>query len=174
MAVFKCRPDSLKKVLVEVYTFADELKGVRSLHFLIRDRVEDQVAVSFRIMVDPKQKDIVKSKTAYKLGTLLPADKFAIDPTVESELRKYVAWYPEKRIADFGKIKFNQFIDILKNMSATVIAIIENNYFALSERTELAHIQLIINDFHLHQYFEEKFASGVFLSFNYVNLQRLI
>lgn len=138
VAVFKCNAPEVQ-IISQFYRFVDALKGVQSLHFLIRDRVEDQVAVSFRIMVDSKQKDIIKSKAVYKLGTLLPADKFAIDPTSESELGKYAAWYPEKRIADFGQVKFNQFIDILKNMSSTIIVIIENNYFASSERTELAH-----------------------------------
>ena len=71
MAVFKCRPDSVKKVPVEFYRFADDLKGVRSLHFLIRDSVEDEVVFSFRVMVELKFKEIVKSNLAYKLGTLL-------------------------------------------------------------------------------------------------------
>jgi hypothetical protein len=43
VAVFKCSPVLVKKVLVEVYRFAEELKGVRSLHFMVRDRVEDEV-----------------------------------------------------------------------------------------------------------------------------------
>ena len=142
VAVFKCSPATVKKVLVEVYKFTDELKGVRSLHFLVRDRGEDDVVFSFRVMVEPKFKDIVKSKLAYKLGTLLPKDKYAIDPTVENSLRQYVAWLPEKRIADYGQSKFNQFIDFLKNMSVLVIQLIENDYFASNERVELAHIMV--------------------------------
>ena len=134
VAVFKCSPDSVKKVLVEFYRFADDLKGVRSLHFLVRDRVEDEVVFSFRVMVEPKFKEIVKSKLAYKLGTLLPKDKYAIDPTAENSLGQYVAWLPEKRITDFGQNKFDQFIDLLKNLSAIVIQLIENNYFASNER----------------------------------------
>ena len=51
VAVFKCSPGSMKKVLVEVYMFADGLKGVRSLHFLVTDRVGDEVVFSFRVMV---------------------------------------------------------------------------------------------------------------------------
>jgi len=81
VTVFKCSPESMKKVLVEFYRFADELKGVRSLHFLIRDRIEDVVVFSFRVMVEPKFKEIVKSKLSFKLGTLLSKDKYAIDPT---------------------------------------------------------------------------------------------
>jgi hypothetical protein len=140
VAVFKCSPSLIKKVLVEVYRFADDLKGVQSLHFLIRDRVEDEVVFSFRVMVEPKFKEIVKRKLAYKLGTLLPKEKYAIDPNVESSLEKYVVWLPEKRIADYGQSKFNQFIDLLKNMSAIVVELIETDYFASNERVELSHM----------------------------------
>ena len=139
VAVFKCSPDSVKKVLVEVYRFADDLKGVRSLHFLVRDRVEDEVVFSFRVMVEPKLKEAVKSKLALKLGTLLSEDKYVIDPAAGNSLEQYVAWLPEKKIADFGQSKFNQFIDLLKNMSAIVVQMIENDYFASNERVELAH-----------------------------------
>ncbi len=86
VAVFKCNPGLVKKVLVEVYRFADALKGVQSLHFLVRDRVEGEVVFSFRAMVDPKFKEAVKSKLASKLGTLLSEDKYAIDPSAGSSL----------------------------------------------------------------------------------------
>ena len=139
VAVFKCSPDDVKKVLVEVYRFADDLKGVRSLHFLIRDRVEDEVVFSFRVMVEPKFKETVKNKLAHKLGTLLSEDKYVIDPAAGNGLEQYVAWLPGKKIVDFGQSKFNQFIDLLKNMSAIVVQMIENDYFASNERVELAH-----------------------------------
>jgi hypothetical protein len=140
VAVFKCSPESVKKVLVEVYRFIDDLKGVRSLHFLVRDRVEGEVVFSFRVMVEPKFKGIVKSKLAYKLGTLLSEDKYVVDPAAGNRLAQYVAWLPDKRIADFGQAKFNQFIDLLKNLSAIVIQLVENDYFASNERVELAHV----------------------------------
>ena len=139
VAVFKCSSASVKKVLVEVYRFVDDLKGVRSLHFLIRDRVEDEVVFSFRVMVEPKFKEMVKTKLAYKLGTLLSKDKYVIDPAAGNGLEQYVAWLPGKKIVDFGQSKFNQFIDLLKNMSAIVVQMIENDYFASNERVELAH-----------------------------------
>jgi len=140
VAVFKCSSDSVKKVLVEVYRFVDDLKGVRSLHFLVRDRVEDEVVFSFRVMVEPKFKEMVKTKLAYKLGTLLSEDKYVIDPAAGNGLEQYVAWLPGKKIVDFGQSKFNQFIDLLKNMSAIVVQMIENDYFASNERVELAHV----------------------------------
>jgi hypothetical protein len=90
-------------------------------------------------MVEPKFKEAVKTKLAYKLGTLLPEDKYVIDPAAGNGLEQYVAWLPGKKIADFGQSKFNQFIDLLKNMSAIVVQMIENDYFASNERVELAH-----------------------------------
>ena len=140
VAVFKCNPDPVKNVLVEFYMFADDLKGVRSLHFLIRDRIDDEIVFSFRVMFEPKFKEIVKTKLAYKLGILLSEDKHAVDPAAKNSLEQYVAWLPEKRIANFGQNKFDQFIDLLKNLSALVVQLIENNYFALNERVELAHV----------------------------------
>jgi hypothetical protein len=92
VAVFKCGPDMVKKVLVEVYRFVDALKGVRSLHFLIRDRVDDEVVFSFRVMVEPKFKEMVKT--------------MSLTPAAGTSLEQYVAWQPEKRIADFGQIKW--------------------------------------------------------------------
>jgi hypothetical protein len=139
VAVFKCKPDSLKKILVEFYKFVDDLKGVQSLHFLIRDRVEDDVVLSFRVMVEPKYKEIIKNKLSSKLTTLLPKEKFAIDPAVENSFEQYVAWQPEKRIVEVGQTKFSQFIDFLKNMSGLVIELIENGYFASNERVELVN-----------------------------------
>ena len=140
VAVFKCNSLALKKTLVEFYRYVDDLKGVQSLHFLIRDRIDDEIVFSFRVMVEPKYKETIKSKLADKLGTLLETDKFVIDPAPKSNLAKYVAWNHEKRIADFGKSKFVQFIDVLKSLSAIVVEMIENDYFASSERVELAHV----------------------------------
>ena len=140
VAVFKCSPDSINKVLGEFYRFADDLKGVRSLHFLVRDRVEDEVVFSFRVMVEPKFKEMVKTNLSCKLGTFFSEDKYAVDPAAGNSLERYVAWLPEKRIADFGQNKFNQFIDLLKNLSAIIVQLIESDYFALNERVEIAHI----------------------------------
>jgi hypothetical protein len=140
VAVFKCRSDSVKKVLVEFYRFAYDLKGVRSLHFVIRDRVDDEVVFSFRVMVEHKFKEIVKTTLSCKLGTLLSENKYAIDPAAGSSFEQYVAWLPDKRIADCGQKKFNQFIDTLKNLSALVVQLIESDYFASNERVEMAHI----------------------------------
>lgn len=39
-----------------------------------------------------------------------------------------------------GARAFNHFIDVLKNMNAITVELIEDDYFASSERVELAHI----------------------------------
>jgi hypothetical protein len=71
---------------------------------------------------------------------LLSEDKYVVDPAVGNCFEQYVAWLPDKRIVDFGQSKFNLYIDLLKNMSATIVQLIENDYFALKERVELAHV----------------------------------
>jgi hypothetical protein len=62
VAIFKCYASDVKKKIVEFYRFVDELKGVQSLHFLIRDRIEDEIIFSFRVMVNPKYKEIIKNE----------------------------------------------------------------------------------------------------------------
>jgi hypothetical protein len=91
-------------------------------------------------MVEPKLKDIIISKSAVKLSTLFGADKFAIDPPVESDLGQYISWCPEKKLAQMGQARFTSFIDLLKNLSALVVDAVENNYYASSERIKIAHI----------------------------------
>ena len=140
VAVFKCPSSEIKKDLVQFYRFIDELKGVQSLHFLIRDRLDDEAVFSFRVMVEPKLKENIKVKAADKLSSLLAIGKFAIDPDAKSQFAEYVAWYPEKRILELGEKRFCQFVDLLKSLSAIVVDMVELNFFASSERIELAHI----------------------------------
>jgi len=140
VTVFKCPSSILNKTLVEFYRFVDELKEVRSLHFLIRDRLDDEVVVSFRVMIDKKAENTFKDKIGLKLKSFSAIENIAIDPSHESCFEKYVAWYPDKVISDRGQIKFNHFIDLLKDMSAMVIQMIENDYFSSNERVEVAHV----------------------------------
>jgi hypothetical protein len=79
-------------MLVDFFSFLENLEGVDDLHFLIRDRIDDEVVFSFRVLTKPKMKKVVKSKIAYKLKRLTSEDKFAIDPDAENPLQKYVAW----------------------------------------------------------------------------------
>ena len=140
VVVFKCRPEAIKNVLIKLYNFVKGIKGVRDQHFLIRDRVDDEVVFSFRIQVEPKDKKVIESKIAYKLGTLLSEGKYAVDPEANHLLEKYVAWSPEKRIAEYGQEKFNQFSDFLSKMSKMVIQMIRKGYFNSDERVEFAHV----------------------------------
>ncbi len=139
VVVFRCPFSTVKETLVGFYRFAEELNGVRSLHFLIRDRIEDEVVFSFRVMVEHKFKEIIKNKLANKLTVLLTKNKFSIDPSPENSLVQYVGWSPETRLVEVGQDKFSRFVDVLQDMSAFVIELVEKDYFVSSQRVEMAH-----------------------------------
>ena len=81
------------------------------------DRVDEEVVLSFRVMVEPKKKSLVKNKLDYKLGTLLSAGKFVVEPTPEDPLQMYVGWEPEKKIAQCGLERFDYLVDFLCSIS---------------------------------------------------------
>jgi len=137
IAVLKCKPEQIRTVLPAVYHFVEALNDVKSLNFLIKDRDEDEAVVILRVMVEPKQKHIIKSKIAYKLGTLVSIDKFAVEPSPDNSLSEYAAWNPEKKVAKFGLKKFDDFIDFLQALSKLTIEIMEKDYFGSNERVEL-------------------------------------
>lgn len=139
VAVFKCAPKNIRSVLLELYGFVVDLVGVKSLHFLVRDRVEDEVVVSFRVLTEVRYKEVVQSKMNYKLGILVP-DKFAVNPDSQNPLNKYVVWGTEKRISKSGLDKFPEFCSLLSKMSGLVIEMLKNDYFGSSERVEIAHV----------------------------------
>jgi hypothetical protein len=139
VAVFKCTPESIRNTLVGFYSFMKDLEGVKSLHFLIRDRVKSEIVISFRVQVAERARDIIRSKMNYKLGTLAP-DKFAIDPETKNPLNKYIAWSPDKRITKSGVDQFPEFCNLLSRMSNLVIEMLEKDYFDSSERVEIAHV----------------------------------
>ena len=91
-------------------------------------------------MINNKAEKSLKEKIATKLKALLPIENFAIDPSDVRELEKYVAWHAERIMLDRGQAKFNHFVDVLKDMSALVIRMIENGYFDSTERVELAQV----------------------------------
>jgi hypothetical protein len=140
VAVFRCKPDRIKDVLVRFYGFVKGVEDVRDQHFLIRDRANDGVVISFRIQVESKAKQVVKSKVAYKLGTLISESEYVVDPDANHPLEKYVAWSPKKRIEELGPKKFIQFCDLLSRMSRLVIQMIRKSYFSSKERVEIAHV----------------------------------
>lgn len=140
VAIFKCEPKSVTKCLVEFYDFVKDLKDVRSHHFLIRDRVDDEVVFSYRLQVDSEQKAVVSSKIAYKLREMMPEEKFAIDPSKESSFNKFVGWDYEERIAKCGAKKFSELCRNLSLLSKLVVQMARRKYFDSSERVELAHV----------------------------------
>jgi hypothetical protein len=139
VAVFKVKPLNIKTV-VDFYRFVEDLEGVTSLHFLIRDRVDDEVVFSFRVLSEPDKLRIVRSKMKYKLGLLFEKNAFSVDPKSDDPLAKYVAWSIEERIAKFGIEKFQKFCELLQKISRLAIDMLETDYFASSERVELAHV----------------------------------
>ena len=137
--IFKCTAENVARVLLEFYDFVVDLEGVKSLHFIIRDRVKNEVVFSFRVLTEKRFKEIVRSKMNYKLGTLVP-DKFAVDPDKDSSLRKYAAWSTVDRISKLRLDKFSEFRDILSKMSGLAIQMLRNGYFSSAERVEVAHV----------------------------------
>jgi hypothetical protein len=138
-AVFKCAPGNVRSVLLEFYGFVVDLVGVDSAHFLIRDRVGDEVVVSFRVLIEKKCREVVESKLNYKLGILVP-DKFAVNPDSQNPLNKYVAWGTEKRMFKPSLDKFPEFCSLLSKMSGLVIEMLKNDYFGSNERVQVAHV----------------------------------
>jgi len=139
VTVFKCKPSNVEDVLVGFYEFVKGIQGVADLHFLIRDRVDDEVVFSFRVLVESKDKEVVKSKIAYKLATFMPEEKFAIDPSIDNSLQKYVAWDDSERVTKHGQEKLEVFCSLLNQLSNIVIDMAKKGYFDSNERVEIAH-----------------------------------
>jgi hypothetical protein len=78
VAVFKCKKDNIRSVLVDFHAFVKDVEGAKNQHFLIKDRVDDEAVFSYRVSVEPKVKEVIRSKMAYKLGSLLFEDKLSI------------------------------------------------------------------------------------------------
>ena len=140
VAVFKCKSDRARDVLIDFYSFVDGMFGVKDLHFLIRDRVDDEVVFIFRIQVEEEQMDVVKSKIRYSLKRLVSEGGFSINPRRSSPFYEWVAWHPEERIAKFGEAKFSLFCRFLSQFSRAIIELARNGYFSSEERIELAHV----------------------------------
>ena len=140
VAVLRCKADRTRNSLLDLYDFVKDIEGVKDLHFLIRDRIDDEIVLSIRMLLEFQHARIVKSKVAFKLGTLLSEDKFAVDPKVENPLEKYVAWQPDKRTAESGPKKFAAFCSSLGKLSRIIIDMVREGYFDSGERVEMAHL----------------------------------
>ena len=139
VAVLRCKADRTGNSLLDLYDFVKDIQGVRDLHFLVKDRIDDDVVLSFRMLLESQHARVVKSKVAFKLGTMLSQDKFAIDPDAENPLGKYVAWQPNQRIVESGPEKFATFSRCLSKLSRIAVEMIKEGYFNSAERVEMVH-----------------------------------
>jgi len=137
--VSKCKTKSVTDFVVNFYRFVEGVHGVKSLHFIIRDRVGNDVIFSFRVLTQAKEKQAVRSKIVYKLKSLVSEDKFAVDPTKDNRLFKYAAWSTE-RADKIGEERFALFCYFLSKMSKLAVEMAESKYFDSGERVELAHV----------------------------------
>jgi hypothetical protein len=139
VAVLKCDSDKAKDVLIQVSDFVDGMAGVKDFHFIIRDRLEDKVIFSFRLLVEKDQRIAVESKVRYKLKTLVSEDDFAVDPEEDIPLHKYVRWPWEETTEDRGTEKSADLCRFLGQLSRTVVEMAKKDYFGGEERVGLAH-----------------------------------
>jgi hypothetical protein len=137
VAVFALKPEQIKNDLPYFYNFINNTDGVKNTHFLTKDRINDKVVFSFRVMIDLKLKRIIKSKIVYKLKNMIPSEDFAVEPNFDSPLHKFVEWEPEKRIAEIGLKKFMDLVAFLSRTSKFAVDMIENDFFASNERVQL-------------------------------------
>ena len=92
VVVVKCPSEQTQKMLVDFYRYVEYIVGVNSLHFLIHDRVDDEVVLSFRILIDSTEKRRIDEVVALKLQNSFPKGKFALNPEPKHPLYTYVAW----------------------------------------------------------------------------------
>lgn len=138
VVVAKCKAKAATGFLVDFYRFAKGMDGVRTLYFLIRDRVESEVVLVFRLLVEPRAARAVKSKVSYKLKSLLPEDRYAINPRGENILSNYATTSAEST-AKIGEERFEILCDFLGKFSETVIEMAEKKFFDFTERVEMTH-----------------------------------
>jgi hypothetical protein len=139
ITVFKCDAKKVQSVLIDFYDFVCDLTEVKTSHFIIRDRLENDVVFSFRVSCFKEDEKIVKSKIAFKINNLVSKENYVINPDSNDPLFRYVAWSSEEAIKLRGEEEFNKFCSFLEKMSKLVIEMVKQNYFSSDERTEIAH-----------------------------------
>ena len=140
VVVFRTKADKADKVLVDFYWYVKDLIGVKDLHFLVRDRVNDDVVLCFRILLESKEKNDLENVMAFHLGKSMSEDGFAINPKPEHPFSKYVAWSWRDTVNRIGLEKFKLFCDFLSKFSKIVVEMAEKDYFHSEERSEMARI----------------------------------
>lgn len=140
VTIVKCNAQTVKKVLVDYYDFISDLPETENLHFIIRDRVDDEVVFSFRVLCTKKNEKNMISKINFKLNNLITKKNYVVDPSPDHPLFNYVAWAWEEITKKRGEAKFNIFSFLLGKMSELVIDMVKQDYFSTVERTEIAHV----------------------------------
>jgi len=74
--VFKVEADKARKILVELYRYVKDLIGVKDLHFLIRDRVQDDIVLNFRILLESNKKNDLENAIAFHLGKAMSENAY--------------------------------------------------------------------------------------------------
>ena len=140
VVVLRSKSTEAKSVLIDLYRYIEHLPGVTAVHFLIRDRVDDDVVFSFRVLPDQTEKEHVRDAIAVKLKNTFPADSFAIDPKLGNPLQPYAAWPWLERTARGGPEKISSLGNYLGQLSRLAVEMAEGDYFASEERVEMAHL----------------------------------
>jgi hypothetical protein len=137
--VVKTQPAHVRETVVRVYRFLEDLIGVAAIHFVVRDRMQDGVLVSFRLRLESADADATKAAIRRELVHETIVD-FAIDPSTSHPLHKFGAWPWQATVQQRGAEKFAQFSEYLSQFSRIVVDMAEHDDFASSERAEMAHV----------------------------------
>ena len=132
--------EQAQKVLIDLYRFVEHLAGVNNLHFIIRDRIDDTVIVSFRILFNLDDRVRIEDAITRKLQSITPPCTFALNPDVDHNFHKHAAWPWKERVDKHGIDKFTRFYSFLNKFSKLIVEMGEMNYFASQARIEMAHL----------------------------------
>jgi hypothetical protein len=140
IVIFCVTSDRVQGILIDMYRFVEHLVGVQSLHFIIRDRIDDGVVVSFRILLDRAMKDHVESIISQHLQHVIAENAFIINPEPDHPLHQYVAWSWKERMEKDGIKKCTDFYMFLNQFSRMIVELGEADCFSSHERVEMAHV----------------------------------
>jgi hypothetical protein len=138
--VFHVASEKVQAILIDMYRFIEHLAGVHSLHFIIRDRVDDNVVVSFRILLDRDAKDHIESTIAQQLRNVISEKAFIINPEPDHPFHQYVAWSWQERMEKDGIKKFTDFYTFLNQFSRIIVEMGEASCFSSPERVEITRL----------------------------------
>jgi hypothetical protein len=138
--VVRIASKNVQEMLITLYRFIEHLAGVQSLHFIIRDRIDDAVVVSFRILLDHEAKNHIERTITQQLRNVLAEKAFILNPEPDHPFHKYVAWPWKERIEKDGMKKSTDFYMFLNQFSRIIIEMGEADYFSSNERVEMAHV----------------------------------